>query len=61
MGKGRRLAVPDLHGLSLRDALGVLSEANLKIRFAGSGRVKKQTPPPGYSISLDDTVEVVLQ
>jgi cell division protein FtsI (penicillin-binding protein 3) len=52
---------PDLLGLSLRDAVTVLSSANLEIHITGSGRVNYQSPSPGSLLSSGDRVEVKLQ
>ncbi|HTF82347.1 MAG TPA: penicillin-binding transpeptidase domain-containing protein, partial [Cytophagales bacterium] len=39
--------VPDVTGMSLRDALYVLENAGLKVRFEGRGRVVSQSLSPG--------------
>ena len=54
------LRVPDLAGLSLRDALVTLQGAGLEIRAHGSGRVVSQSPASGNSLSPGETVEVTL-
>jgi len=47
----RKNHMPNVKGLSLRAALKILSEWNLKTNFSGSGVVKKQSPLPGQRIS----------
>jgi cell division protein FtsI (penicillin-binding protein 3) len=39
--------VPNVTGMSLRDALYVLENAGLKVRFEGRGRVDSQSLSPG--------------
>ena len=56
-----KFSAPDLSGLSLRDALHVLSAANVNIKFSGSGRVANQTPRPGTLLASGDHVQVYLQ
>ena len=55
------LLVPDLAGLSMRDALVTLQGAGLDIRLEGTGRVVQQSPNPGRPIRPGQPVEVVLQ
>ena len=50
--------LPDLTGLSYRDAMTTLSQAKLKFSFIGSGVVKHQEPPAGTPFSSGDHVEV---
>lgn len=48
--KGRKMTpqmVPDVTGMKLRDALYVLENRGLKVRFEGSGRVIQQSLLPG--------------
>jgi hypothetical protein len=42
--------VPDLVGLSLREALVRLNALGLRVHVEGSGRVAGQAPPPGTSL-----------
>jgi len=42
--------VPSVEGLSLRDALNLITQANLKYRISGSGTVVKQSLRPGTKI-----------
>ena len=57
----KEFAAPNLIGLSMRDAIQVLSSANLDIRLQGHGRVITQRPSPGSLIEPQETVELKLQ
>lgn len=54
------LRVPDLSGLTLRDALVTLQGAGLSIQTHGSGRVVAQSPASGAALTPGGTVEVTL-
>ena len=55
------LTIPNLIGLSLRDALALLSSTHIHVAFSGSGRIASQNPAPGDSIALGEKLELVLQ
>ena len=55
------IIVPDLKGLTLRDALGALQVANLNLRFKGTGRVSEQIPAPGTRLSPQEDLQMVLR
>lgn len=55
------LMVPDLKGLSLRDALATVEGSGLQFSMSGSGRIIEQHPAPGSSLRPGDSVEVILQ
>lgn len=55
------LMVPDLKGLSLRDALATVEGSGLHVSMSGSGRIVNQRPAPGTSIRPGGSVEVILQ
>ena len=55
------IIVPNLTGLTLRDALSTLQIANLNLRFKGSGRVVEQFPAPGTHIAPNEAFEITLQ
>ena len=57
----KEFATPNLIGLSLREALHIVSSANFDIRFQGHGRVTTQHPLPGSLIHPQDTLEFTLQ
>jgi beta-lactam-binding protein with PASTA domain len=42
--------VPDLGGLSLREALRRLRGTGIEVRVAGVGRVREQRPPAGTPV-----------
>jgi cell division protein FtsI (penicillin-binding protein 3) len=58
---GGTLRVPDLTGLSLRDALATVVGAGLQVSMTGSGRITEQHPAPGAALSPGDAMKVVLQ
>jgi cell division protein FtsI (penicillin-binding protein 3) len=39
--------VPDVRGMSLRDAIYLLENSGLRVRFSGKGRVMRQSPEHG--------------
>lgn len=55
------MRLPDLSGLSMRDALLSLQGAGLAVRVTGSGRVAEQTPAAGASLRPGASVEVLLR
>jgi hypothetical protein len=54
-------AMPDLHGLSARDALRTLARIGLAARISGSGFVADQTPPAGSPVEPGAACAVVLR
>lgn len=53
--------VPDVVGMSLRDALFILGNQHLKVRVEGSGkRVQKQSVAPGTDIGEDKNITIIL-
>lgn len=56
----RKELMPDVQGLSLRAALKILADRNLKTKFSGSGLVKKQSPLPGIRITAGSEVLLTL-
>ncbi|MCB9779993.1 MAG: transpeptidase family protein [Alphaproteobacteria bacterium] len=56
-----RLRTPDLSGLSLRDALGVVEGTGLALQVSGSGRVTTQQPGPGTVLDPGASLEVALR
>lgn len=53
--------LPDLRGLSARDALRVLTKIGLTARLKGNGVVTSQAPPPGTLIEPGMTCELGLE
>lgn len=56
-----RLNLPDLQGMSLRDALATLDGAGLAVRLMGSGAVARQQPAPGAHLAPGDAVVLTFQ
>jgi len=52
--------VPDVTGMTFRDALYLLEQAGLMVWFEGTGRVQSQSLPPGVRVSKGDRVYVKL-
>ncbi len=53
--------LPDLRGLTLRQALGRLDLSRIKIRLQGSGRVYKQSLSPGTRVSKPLSLKLFLK
>ena len=53
--------MPDVRGLSAREALRALNAAGLTVRLRGSGFVATQAPAPGQPVDDGMTSELVLQ
>jgi cell division protein FtsI (penicillin-binding protein 3) len=53
--------MPDVRGLSARDAVRILSAAGLVVRVSGSGLVAEQSPAPGAPIEAADVSELALR
>lgn len=56
----RKGFVPDVSGMTLRDALYLLEQTGLKVSFEGKGRVERQSLPPGRKIRNGDMVYLTL-
>ena len=56
--KKNGVTVPDLRGLSIRQARRMLIESGLRSRIAGSGTVLRQDPSPGRKVSRGSTVSI---
>ncbi len=52
--------MPDLHGLSSKDALYILENMGLIVKLSGSGAVKKQSIPRGTKVRKNQIVELKL-
>ncbi len=52
--------MPDLSGLSLRDALIQLGKLSGTVRYEGVGRVKKQFPKPGIELKRGEEFKLIL-
>ncbi len=52
--------VPDVSGLSLRDALFILENKGLRVSYSGKGRVQNQSMTPGSALVPNATINLVL-
>lgn len=52
--------VPDVRGLSFRDAIATLERAGYNVGFSGSGYVAAQTPAPGSSYRAGQQIHLTL-
>ncbi|WP_035805730.1 penicillin-binding protein [Lunatimonas lonarensis] len=52
--------IPDVTGMTLRDALHVLESAGLRVQYSGKGRVKDQSLTAGTVASKDQIIKLVL-
>lgn len=52
--------MPDVRGMSLKDAIYILENKGLKVEFLGFGKVKKQSIKPGQSIKKNTLVKLNL-
>jgi cell division protein FtsI (penicillin-binding protein 3) len=50
--------VPDVRGMSLRDAVYLLENSGLRVRFSGKGRVRRQSPEHGARYSAGSVVSL---
>lgn len=53
--------MPDLHGLSAREALRIAAQLGLSARMRGDGTVADQTPAPGMPVERGGSCELMLQ
>ncbi|MCM1151249.1 MAG: transpeptidase family protein [Alistipes sp.] len=56
-----RTRMPDVRGMGLKDALFLLENCGLTVRFSGQGAVVSQSLAPGRRITGRETVEIRLQ
>lgn len=52
--------VPNVVGMGLKDALFLIENSGLKARFIGSGKVRKQSIPPGKKVQRGNTIYIEL-
>ncbi|MBM3425503.1 MAG: PASTA domain-containing protein [Bacteroidetes bacterium] len=55
-----KAVVPNVSGMSLRDALYILENKGLKVNFNGKGRVVTQSILPGTALTPNATIDLVL-
>lgn len=53
--------MPNVVGMGLRDAIYLLENSGLRVRYSGRGRVTKQSPRPGVRVSRGATVAIELR
>lgn len=53
--------MPDVVGMGLRDAMYMLENSGVRVRYSGRGKVAKQSPQPGVRISRGATVAIQLR
>ncbi len=56
----RQGQVPDVRGMTLRDAMYLLENSGLRVKFNGKGRVRKQSPEHGAKIYEGSVVSLDL-
>jgi cell division protein FtsI (penicillin-binding protein 3) len=52
--------VPDVRGMTMRDALYLLENYGLKVRTTGSGRVTMQSVEPGLKVQRGTQINIIL-
>lgn len=53
-------AVPDVTGMTFRDAIYLLEQSGLSVFYEGKGRVKKQSLTPGATVHRGDRIYITL-
>lgn len=61
LGTDQIVEMPDLKGLSLKEALKVLGDAHLQVEFSGKGRVAVQEPKPATQLERGQICKLVLK
>ena len=54
------MKVPDVTGMTLKDALYILENKGLRVQYSGNGRIKSQSMTAGASIPKNGIIKVVL-
>ena len=52
--------MPDVTGMTLRDAVYILEQCGAKVKYQGKGRVTNQSIYPGYRIGSGETITIEL-
>jgi cell division protein FtsI (penicillin-binding protein 3) len=55
------MKVPDVTGMTLKDALYILENKGLRVQYIGNGRIKSQSMTAGASIPKNGVIKVVLE
>ena len=58
--KNLGMKVPNVRGLTVKDALFLLEEKGLKVKITGKGRVLKQSLRPGSKVIKGKQIEIIL-
>ncbi|HYG17175.1 MAG TPA: PASTA domain-containing protein, partial [Bacteroidia bacterium] len=53
--------VPDVTGMGLKDAVYMIENAGMRVRYSGSGKVRKQSLQPGVRIIKGGTIYIELK
>lgn len=53
-------AIPDVRGMGLRDALYLLENAGVTVRYDGTGTVRRQSIPAGTPLTSESTIRIEL-
>lgn len=53
--------VPDVSGLTIRDALSLLEMKGLRVSFSGRGRVVSQSQEPGTNLLVGSKIKLILE
>jgi stage V sporulation protein D (sporulation-specific penicillin-binding protein) len=56
--KEKQMIVPDLSGLTIREAVALLEHYGIAFTCHGKGRVVKQTPPAGDELATDEIIKL---
>jgi cell division protein FtsI (penicillin-binding protein 3) len=52
--------IPNVKNMGLQDAIYILENSGLKVRFSGRGTIQRQTPEPGTPCAAGDVVALTL-
>ena len=61
LGRDRLLEMPDLKGLSLNEALSLLSKIHVQVEFTGKGQIIKQSPLPKEKLKRGQICSLILK
>ncbi|MEZ4852367.1 MAG: PASTA domain-containing protein [Bacteroidia bacterium] len=54
------LRIPDLKGMTSRDAINLMEKLGVKVTLKGFGRVRRQSLLPGYKVGDDTSITLFL-
>jgi hypothetical protein len=61
LGEDRVLSMPELKGLSLKDALNILGDSHIPVEFEGKGRIVEQYPAAHSTLERGQVCKLVLK